>query len=91
MTDTSEHLVKSALYPPAAGFTKKRKDGAKMLFQWRGEMRPPRAGEYFLSGSIIEAYRAENDLDWNYAIAVPVWVKEKVVQKVIEDVKRGIL
>ena len=34
-----------------------------------GEFRPPRKGEWFLSGSYIEAYRAENDLPAEYHIA----------------------
>lgn len=34
-----------------------------------GEFRPPRKGEWFLSGSYIEAYRAENDLSVQYHIA----------------------
>ena len=34
-----------------------------------GEKRPPRKGEWFLSGSFIEAYRAENDLTPSYDIA----------------------
>jgi hypothetical protein len=34
-----------------------------------GEFRAPRKGEWFLSGSYIEAYRAENDLTIAYHIA----------------------
>lgn len=34
-----------------------------------GEFRAPRQGEWFLSGSYIEAYRAENDLSTAYNIA----------------------
>ena len=34
-----------------------------------GEMREPRKGEWFLSGAIIEAYRAQNDLASEYNIA----------------------
>ena len=34
-----------------------------------GEFRQPRKGEWFLSGSYIEAYRAENDLPTAYHIA----------------------
>ena len=35
-----------------------------------GEFRPPRKGEHYLSGAIITAYRAPNDLDSPYWIAV---------------------
>jgi hypothetical protein len=34
-----------------------------------GEFRAPRKGEWFLSGSYVEAYRAENDLNTAYHIA----------------------
>lgn len=44
---------------------------------WTGEKRPPLAGEWFLSGAKVEAYRAANDLTTAYhvarlVIAVPV-------------------
>ena len=34
-----------------------------------GEIREPRKGEWFLSGAIVEAYRANNDLSIAYNIA----------------------
>ncbi len=34
-----------------------------------GETRPPRAGEWYLSGAIIEAYRAPSDLSTPHLIA----------------------
>ena len=34
-----------------------------------GENRPPMAGEWFLSGAIVEAYRARADLSTVYPIA----------------------
>ncbi len=43
--------------------------------QWTGEKRCPKRGEWFLSGSIIEAYRAPNDLSTPYHIAKLVRVK----------------
>lgn len=42
------------------------------LYRWTGEKRPPRRGEFYLSGAIVEAYRAPNDLDTPYHIAVLV-------------------
>lgn len=39
-----------------------------------GEFREPRKGEWFLSGSYIEAYRAENDLPAPYHIARLVYL-----------------
>lgn len=39
-----------------------------------GEFRAPRKGEWFLSGSYVEAYRAENDLTTSYNIAKLIYV-----------------
>lgn len=37
-----------------------------------GEHRPPRAGEWYISGALPMAYRARNDLSTAYRIAVKV-------------------
>ena len=37
--------------------------------QQTGEFRPVRKGEWYLSGSVVEAYRAPNDLRQPYHIA----------------------
>jgi hypothetical protein len=42
---------------------------------WSGEKRRPKAGEWYLSGSEIEAYRASNDLDMVFHIAKIVMVQ----------------
>lgn len=42
-----------------------------------GEFRPPKAGEWFLSGALPEGYRANNDLSTKYKI-----IKLCVVDKV---------
>lgn len=39
------------------------------LYDWNGEYRPPRKGEYFLSGADVIAYLAPNDLSTPYFIA----------------------
>ena len=55
--------------------------------EWRakpnGEYRPPRAGEWYLSGSVVEAYRARTDMNPPYHIArlvrvevIPATVRE---------------
>lgn len=50
----------------------------KIRAVWTGEKRPPRKGEWYLSGAIIEAYRAPNDLPtMPFAIA-------KLVEVVVE-------
>lgn len=33
-----------------------------------GEFRPPKAGEWFLSGAVVEGYKTDNDLDTAYYI-----------------------
>ena len=38
------------------------------LFVRTGEFREPKAGEFFLSGAIPEAYKAPNDLSTSYNI-----------------------
>ena len=40
--------------------------------RYTGEFRPPRRGELYLSGAIIEAYPATADISTAYHIAVPV-------------------
>lgn len=52
-----------------------------------GEFRAPKKGEWYLSGAIITAYQAPNDLSTSYHIAEIVLVERKpveVVQQVIE-------
>lgn len=44
----------------------------------KGEFRPPRKGEWFLSGAIVGAYLAPNDLSNPYYIAMP---HEVVIKK----------
>ena len=36
------------------------------------EYREPRSGEFFLSGAVITAYRAYNDLTNKYLVATPI-------------------
>lgn len=39
---------------------------------WTGETRPPKRGEWYLSGAVVEAYRAPSDLTWACRIATLV-------------------
>jgi len=52
-------------------------------FKRTGEFRPPKKGEWFISGAIPEAYQAPNDLSTAYLIAKPV--KTKIVEVEIEE------
>lgn len=65
---TVGHLYPLAEWEPNP-FPAKRAD---VGFAWTGETRPPKAGEWYLSGAIIEAYRAEFTETRPYPIAVPV-------------------
>lgn len=68
---------------------------AKFRYRATGEFRPPKKGEFYLSGAIITAYRAPNDLSSPFWIAVPVNVNMvpckhcNGVGAVLEEVKRG--
>lgn len=59
-------LSRKALYigEPIAG-------DAWTLYKWTGEKRPPRKGEYYLSGAIIAAYRAYENMNTPQYIARP--------------------
>lgn len=42
---------------------------ANIRYVGTGQRRPPRKGEYYLSGAIVIAYRAPNDLETPFEIA----------------------
>jgi hypothetical protein len=46
---------------------------------WTGELRPPKKGEYYISGAIPQAYKAHGNLACSYHIAKLVEVEEKTV------------
>lgn len=60
----------NGLYPGESPWDYVTKD-KDVRYKATGEFRPPKRGEYYLSGAIIAAYRAPNDLDTSYWIAVP--------------------
>ena len=49
-----------------------------------GEYREPKRGEYFLSGAIVQAYKAPNDLSQKYDIAKKVNVKRYELFEIID-------
>lgn len=51
------------------------------------EYRPPRKGEWYLSGAIVEAYRAPNDLEGKVHIARIVEVRRADAWEVVCEVK----
>lgn len=52
------------------------------FFRAGPEFRPPRKGEYYLSGAIPCAYLAPNDLSTPYRIAIPV---EEPSREILRD------
>jgi hypothetical protein len=58
----SETLQRGKLYPLAEGWS--TRPGIKAVYT--GEKRPPKAGEWYLSGAIIGAYQAKNDMTTPY-------------------------
>jgi hypothetical protein len=49
-----------------------------MCFYKLEKVRPPKKGEYYLSGAIVTGYQAPNDLSSSYQVAVPT---HKAVQR----------
>jgi hypothetical protein len=58
--------------------------GNPVRARWTGEKRPPRAGEWYLSGAVIEAYRAPNDLSTPFHIAELVETEEVTTTRVVQ-------
>ena len=76
MSDYSEMLIRGKLYPIAERHIEGRlRDrlaidrSYRLMARWNGEKRRPKKGEFYLSGAIIEAHEAYNDLDTEYYIA----------------------
>ena len=78
----NEKLRRGKLYPCHDWIPNWRENGNNVRARWTGEKRPPRKGEWYLSGSIIEAYRAANDLLTPYHIAELVKTRTIVTTKV---------
>lgn len=58
-----------------------QKDGTYVMAVRTGEVRPPRKGEWYLSGAFPRAYRAPNDLSSSYGICVLVKVERKTIRQ----------
>lgn len=55
--------------------------------RWTGEKRPPRAGEWYLSGAVVEAYRAPCDLTQEFHICLVYKVQNIAMYLPIEQVR----
>lgn len=65
-TNDKRAVTRDGLYPIHDGAAKYKRD---VRAQWTGEIRCPQTGEWYLSGAIVEAYRAHNELRTPYHIA----------------------
>jgi hypothetical protein len=92
MRNESEKLQRGKFYrgvdhnPDFPGLSH-RLSGESIAYRWTGERRPPRKGEWYLSGAVIEAYQASNDLDSPYHIAEPVLVRIET-KTVITEIRK---
>lgn len=71
-------------YPAAEGRGGGRVE-AGTVFEWTGEFRFPRAGEWFLSGAIVEAYYARTTITTEYHIAAPIRTVQLIVTVEADD------
>lgn len=77
MSDVAEVLDEDATYPLGDSKPPHLK-GVKVRALPCGAFRPPRKGEWFLSGSLVTAYQAAHDMSTPYRLAVLVEVEEVV-------------
>jgi hypothetical protein len=66
-------------------YTQQFGSGTRYMAMWTGDFRPPKKGEWFLSGALIEAYRANADMSEPYHIAVIVETERVVTVKVVRE------
>jgi hypothetical protein len=59
---------------------------AHLRAQFTGEFRRPRKGEWYLSGAIVEAYLALNDMTTPYHIARIVLTERTIKETIIGEV-----
>lgn len=57
-------------FPVAPSYIRRAKGARRAVYM--GEKRPPKRGEWYLSGAIVEAYYAPNDLSTPFHIAALV-------------------
>lgn len=70
-------------YPLAAGERVEGYDHKDCRVRYTGDQRPPKKGEWFLSGAKIEAYQAL----WDFTVVYPIGtlVKGKTVTRWVPD------
>lgn len=80
-----EFLSKLVYYPLADWHFAKSEDPSGIRAEWTGEFRPPKKGEWYLSGALIEAYQARTNMADPYHIARIVRI-EKIVSYRVKKV-----
>lgn len=80
VSKNSEIIEKNKFYPLAQA-----QYGYRV--KWTGEIREPKAGEWYLSGAIIEGYRAKFDLHYRYPIGKLIRVRKVEYWEEVEDDK----
>lgn len=91
-TVTRTSTYPAADYVPGArrlGFLGSNLPDDSVRFQWTGEKRPPRKGEWYLSGAEIAAYHANADLSTPYHIARAVKLERTETVTVVPWKKGG--
>jgi hypothetical protein len=90
---SSERLQKGKSYPlgDRLPYALRQKLGITTVYDpqwlravWTGETRPPRKGEWYLSGAIIAAYMAPNDFTQSYHIARLVQLETTTIETFID-------
>jgi hypothetical protein len=79
-------MKKGDLFPIASPYSVLSHRLAKdHRIQYTGEKRCPKEGEWFLSGAIIEGYKAPNDLNNLFHIGKLVKIKVETITTVVEE------
>lgn len=81
------HLTKESAYPLTDYYPlplAKSRQRMDLRAIWTGEKRPPKRGEWYLSGATIHAYRAPNDLTQIFPIARIVRIRIVTTYKIEE-------
>lgn len=78
-------MKKGDLFPLADYYPAEDKINLRAMYT--GEKRKPQINEWFLSGAIVEAYRASHNMAISYPIAVIVRVEVVTVTKIVEILK----
>jgi hypothetical protein len=80
----SEKLSRRNHYPVVGGSGVTAEERKARAF-WTGVCRAPKKGEWYLSGAIIEAYKAPNNLTIEYPIAKLMLLEAQLELRIYRD------